>query len=98
MDVISTLVLSFTYQELLMLGTRHIKYCILIFKKNKYLQRRLLEMWWPFTRDLIKIIKTSVDSIAPPAIAPNIIPANAPLFTVVSDDGLSNTAKKKKGT
>ena len=52
-------------------------------------------MWWPLTRDLMIKIKTIADSIAPPAIAPNIIPANAPLLIVESDDGVKNTAIKE---
>lgn len=52
-------------------------------------------MWWPLTRDLIIKMKTIADSIAPPAIAPKIIPANAPLLKVESDDGVRNTAIKK---
>lgn len=51
-------------------------------------------MWRPLTRDLIIKIKTIADSIAPPAIAPNIIPANAPLLRVESDVDVTNTAKK----
>lgn len=49
-------------------------------------------LWWPLTRDLIIKRKTIAESTTPPAIAPNIIPANAPLLILELDDGVKNTA------
>lgn len=53
-------------------------------------------MWWPLTRNLTIKIKIIADSVAPPAIAPNIIPANAPLLIVESDGGGIDTAIREK--